>query len=85
MEHLQAIGQQNDVQVIWIPGHEGFNGNEEADSLAKRGAANTQDTNKEDCTLSLQLIRKRIKNWLYDTPSSVWKKICDSQTFEGST
>ena len=71
MEHLQVIAQQNDVQVIWIPGHEGFSGNEEADSLAKRRAANTQDTNKEDCSVSL---RKRIKNWLYDTASSVWKK-----------
>ena len=52
-------------------GHEGFSGNEEAYSLANRGAANTQDTNKEDCSVSLQLIRKRIKNWLYDTASSV--------------
>ena len=68
MEHLQVIGQQNVVQVIWIPGHEG------AGSLAKRGAANTKDTNKEHCSVSLQLIRKRIKNWLYDTASSVWKK-----------
>ena len=50
----------------------------EVDSLATR-AANTQDTNKEDCSVSLQLIRKRIKNWL------CMDKISDSQTFEGST
>lgn len=36
----QALGEKNIVKVIWFPGHAG---NEKANVLAKRGAANVQD------------------------------------------
>ena len=74
MEKLQAIGEHNEVKLIWIPGHEGHDGNERADALARQGATSTQDPNKVECSISLQLIKTRIKNWLYDTASSEWHK-----------
>ena len=74
MEKLQAIGEHNEVKLIWIPGHECHDGNEKADALARQEAASTKDPNKVECSIPLQLIKARIKNWLYDTASSKWHK-----------
>ena len=38
---LNKLGENNQVLFRWIPAHNGYLGNEKADSLAKRGANNT--------------------------------------------
>ena len=38
---LNHLGEHNDVLLRWIPAHSGYNGNEKADSLAKRGSNNS--------------------------------------------
>ena len=39
---LTALGSECTVSVIWIPGHEGHEGNEKADQLAKEGTTSEQ-------------------------------------------
>lgn len=39
LETLICLGRNNQVLILWIPGHKGFEGNEMADSLAKKGAS----------------------------------------------
>ena len=41
---LNKLGENNQVLIRWIPSHSGYLGNEKADSLAKRGANNTDAT-----------------------------------------
>ena len=41
---LNKLGENNQVLIRWIPAHSGYSGNEKADSLAKRGANNTDAT-----------------------------------------
>ena len=41
---LNKLGENNQVLIRWIPAHSGYLGNEKADSLAKRGANNTDAT-----------------------------------------
>ena len=74
VKHLKEIGHRNVVNVIWVLGDEGCSGNEKADLLANRGAANVQDPNKIECGISLQLIRARSKIWLNDVATSDWLK-----------
>jgi ribonuclease HI len=37
MQVLQKLSKSNNVTLMWIPGHQGIPGNEEADRLAKEG------------------------------------------------
>lgn len=39
---FQQLAKGNNVRVRWVPGHTGVQGNEEADEMAKRGAARTE-------------------------------------------
>ena len=41
---LNILRENNQVLIRWIPAHSGYLGNEKADSLAKRGANNTDAT-----------------------------------------
>ena len=38
VQALKQVARENAVQLIWIPGHKGFKGNEKADELAKKSA-----------------------------------------------
>jgi ribonuclease HI len=33
------LAKRNEVKLIWVPGHEGFDGNKMADQLTKLGSA----------------------------------------------
>ena len=35
---LNSLGEKSILQLIWVPGHENIEGNEEADKLAKKGS-----------------------------------------------
>lgn len=37
MQALQKLSESNKITLIWVPGHQGIQGNEEADRLAKLG------------------------------------------------
>ncbi len=36
---LNELGRTNKIKIIWIPGHEGYQGKERADFLAKEGSS----------------------------------------------
>ena len=41
IEKLKAIGEHNELKLIWIPGHEGHDENEKDDALARKVVAST--------------------------------------------
>jgi ribonuclease HI len=38
-EHLNILGNSNNITISWVPGHSGIDGNEKADELANTGAS----------------------------------------------
>jgi len=40
LELLQELALNNDLTIMWVPGHEGIVGNETADALARKGSEN---------------------------------------------
>ncbi|KAJ8955174.1 hypothetical protein NQ318_009068 [Aromia moschata] len=41
LETLQALANHNKIMLKWVPGHKGVEGNEETDTLARKGSATT--------------------------------------------
>ncbi|XP_036340187.1 uncharacterized protein LOC118749499 [Rhagoletis pomonella] len=61
---LNALGDKNTVLLGWVPGHEGHDGNEEADCLAKQGAAAVFYGPEPFCGLTKAHIKGTINNWV---------------------
>ena len=43
IKHLNTLAIFNDVKIRWIPAHQGYDGNEMADILAKKGAQEIEE------------------------------------------
>ena len=41
---LNSLGESNSLKLLWIPAHSDYEGNEYADSLAKKGSQNSEAT-----------------------------------------
>ena len=65
---LKTLGKSNEITLRWIPAHCGYEGNELADQLAKRGSSNDRSTRIElpmpRCVCYAALRRKTIVSWI---------------------
>lgn len=72
---LNKLGRHNKVQLVWIPGHEGFIGNENADELARKGST-TNFVGPEPCVgLSQGTIITAIKDHAKYQHQQEWKNL----------
>ena len=71
---LKIASQHNEIQLKWIPGHEGFEGNEKADELARQGAAKIVDMDTNDCSIALNVVKRKIKEWGTKQANKNWNK-----------
>ena len=77
--YLSEASINNDVNLIWIPGHEGLLGNEKADELAKKGATlNKHHTEVVKGKMSIQTVRARIRNISYVKAELNWHTSLDA-------
>ena len=65
---LNTLGEFNEITLRWIPAHCGYEGNELADQLAKRGSNNDRATRIKlpmpRCVCYAALRRKTIVSWI---------------------
>ena len=54
----------NIITPIWVPAYRGITGNEEADSLAKRGTKKKLYGPSSFCGVPIERAKSRIKEWL---------------------
>jgi hypothetical protein len=63
MQVLEELSKSNRVTLMWIPGHQGIPGNEEADRLAKEGAVEVPPDQSAAITFNVgkNLIKKQLE------------------------
>jgi hypothetical protein len=63
-DSLQELAFSNRVQLVWVPGHCGIHGNEEADALAREGSSFAFVETEPCLPLAPSSVRRREREWL---------------------
>ena len=71
---LTSIAQDNTVSLMWVPGHQGVEGNEAADTLAREGALRSFIGPEPFCGIAISSIKTAIFEWLIDQASIYWNR-----------
>ncbi|KAJ8981503.1 hypothetical protein NQ317_016500 [Molorchus minor] len=75
LETLQALGNQNKVTLKWVPGHKGVEGNEEADTLARKGSDTALIGPEPMCGIPKSSVRLWLTPWKNKKHQSYWDHI----------
>lgn len=70
---LNRLARVNQVTICWVPGHEGIDGNEKADILAKSGAESSFVGPEPAVGISRDTCKLEIRNWLEKEHLEKWK------------
>jgi hypothetical protein len=62
---LQELALSNKVRLVWVPGHCGIHGNEEADALARAGSSSAFVGPEPCLPLASSSVRQREQEWLF--------------------
>ena len=68
---LNKLAEENEVQILWVPSHSGYHGNERADTLAKKGALG-QGKPLNSVGIPYQVGLDDIDNWIGREMKKTW-------------
>ncbi|XP_050294284.1 uncharacterized protein LOC126734631 [Anthonomus grandis grandis] len=71
---LKRLTTKNQVTLMWLPGHRGIEGNEEADRLAKKGAQTPYYGPEPYCGLMKTHITEDLNRWEKEQLLSHWRR-----------
>jgi hypothetical protein len=75
LDALSELAGLNEVTLIWVPGHCGISGNEEADKLARQASAKPLLGPEPALGIPRCLTREAIRNWTEHEHYSAWKDL----------
>jgi len=75
LDALSVLASMNEVTLIWVPGHCGFLGNEEADMLARQASAMPLLGPEPDLGIPRCSAREAITNWTEHQHYSTWRDL----------
>jgi ribonuclease HI len=57
------LAENNRVQLLWVLGHRGIEGNETADHLARLGSEYPLTGPESPCGISVGIAKKAVRDW----------------------
>jgi hypothetical protein len=69
------LAEHNKVQLIWVPGHMGIDGNEIADQLARQGSSRPFIGPDPALGISAKIAREVIRGWTNRKHTGYWQSI----------
>jgi len=75
LKSLKALARQRKVHITWIPGHNGHEGNEMADRLAKQGSENAYIGPEPACGIPKSLINLELRDWEKEKNLAYWNSL----------
>ena len=73
-ENHQEVNKNNDLTLVWVPGHSGVDGNEIVYQLAKKAANTRVEGPEPHCGLSTNVVKSAAKNLTANEFRKFWVK-----------
>lgn len=81
---LTRLSNLNKVQVIWVPGHTGIEGNEKADEAARKAARETTLGQSPSLPVSMTYLKRCVTNHIGNLVANRWKHLPTCKEAKGA-
>lgn len=75
LQNIESLSNKNEIYLTWVPGHEGIEGNEKADELARKGSQSEYHGPEPALGLPYKVQRTAIRNFFTKKHETSWNQL----------